>query len=494
MEEGKPGEQKEQVQEINGEASEQKKKAKNPKSLLETVILNYSSRAIEICDRSGFNEMEASLSNLPDELKSKIFCDIADKLKRPDIFANQMLILFEEIKVTDVSVKDESELNDGAEKLDNKLMSFFNQFSYEAKLELLKNLVDSIRTLINIVTSRNTRELTIYPTTPDIKNKFDLVLYVISHINLIDLLLDFKDYISYAQYYDYVPKGPEDWQPESAEIDIAIQKIEEIKNLHIAIANRVRELVDLLIPQADQIKDFPSDVKEKANSIIEAFKLENSAVLEDYLKNLSIEEKEQIIEFLFLNYFLSNPCDGDFIKNLRYAIFPEHKRAECYARYHDFEIGDLESNSFFYFKILNKIAHYYPYLIETLYTNQILSAYDKRLYPVQSIFGSFLTNFCIMLSKLTTEKKYDQVVEKLFDLYGLSESLCIFKKALLKYYFEICYESPIIIIPEERSARALGRRNGFVECLKRLNVKIINPELNQQIDSFILSTENSLAY
>lgn len=85
-------------------------------------------------------------------------------------------------------------------------------------------------------------------------------------------------------------------------------------------------------------------------------------------------------------------------------------------------------------------------------------------------------------------------MEKLFDLYGLSESLCIFKKALLKYYFEICYESPIIIIPEERSARALGRRNGFVECLKRLNVKIINPELNQQIDSFILSTENSLAY
>lgn len=455
-----------------GEGKNEIKPAQSPHKLLELTVSRIAALAVEIYDQNSYSAMEEFLSQLI-ELKSKVFSVIINVQKRADIFIMQMLSLFRNTKTIE-QPGEEKNIRLSTEEAEDELMTFFNEFSFEDKLELLRRLIVYFK--INSVGDLSKESL--YP----------LLEYLILKLNDIILLSEFEKYLDLETNKEIIHQlslMPPEAQYQQAQI-LYEQIPLRIGALDQQIRTKLKEsLKAIQIASTNEIKEFSQEIQEKANNLVQALRAEPSET-PNCLTSLTEHEKEEIFEFLFVSYFMNNPSTREFIANLITIVYPNLEHLSHWSM----DTVDVdEANTIFSLNMLHKISRQYPLLIEMVYSYPRLCDFCPQLNLVNYFFLRFRHNFYAKLFKLIQANKVEKASEELFNVYTNASSLCIVKK--------IIQQCGVNITIARCSSRGMEFKikmlTGYIECLKSFKERIDNLELEQLIDASVETFESRLA-
>ncbi len=284
--------------------------------------LNIYDKQLEENPETAFNSMKEYLNKtqLPqDIIYEEIYCSIINQIDRPDVFIK--------------------ELNK------NYDISLFNNLCYESKLNIVENIIDYI-----VRPEHHNIDISI----DDLKILLNKIIqnYSTSEIRIEGFYIDLLDYLT-----NYSNRWEELFLLDSGEIAPSYYKIQE---LIVIVKDKLINLLKAFVEKEKENKieligKTPDNIKEEALKIISAFDSDDKIKANNILNKLSNNEINQVLDYIYEEYF---PQEERYLDQSIYFIqflFPENQVRDI--------IPDL----------YQRLSKYYPRSSEIVYENKLMS-------------------------------------------------------------------------------------------------------------------------
>ncbi|CDK30999.1 hypothetical protein [Candidatus Babela massiliensis] len=276
--------------------------------------LNIYDKQLEKNPETAFNFMKEYLNKtqLPqDIIYEEIYCSIINQIDRPDVFIK--------------------ELNK------NYDISLFNNLCYDSKLNIAETIIDYIA-----MPEHHNIDISI----DDLKILLNNIIqdYSTSEIRIERFYIDLLEYLT-------------DYSMDSDEIAPSYYKIQE---LIVIVKDKLINLLKAFVEKEKENKieligKTPDNIKEEALKIISAFDSDDKITANNILSKLSNNEINQVLDYIYGEYF---PQEARYLDQSIYFIqflFPEN------------QVMDIISD------LYQRLSKYYPRSSEIVYENKLMS-------------------------------------------------------------------------------------------------------------------------
>lgn len=254
--------------------------------------LNIYDKQLEKNPETAFNFMKEYLNKtqLPqDIIYEEIYCSIINQIDRPDVFIK--------------------ELNK------NYDISLFNNLCYDSKLNIAETIIDYI-----VMPEHHNIDISI----DDLKILLNKIIqnYSTSEIRIERFYIDLLEYL-----IDYINRWEELFLLASGETAPSYYKIPE---LIVIVQDKLNDLLKAFVEKDKENKiellgKTPDKIKEEALKIISAFDSDNKITANEILSKLSNNEINQVLDYIYGEYF---PQEDRYLDQNIYFIeflFPENQ-------------------------------------------------------------------------------------------------------------------------------------------------------------------------